>query len=89
MKRKLTWLVVAYLAWQFVGMGNPFPSPNDSLPAPVGPKFSYVAQTGDTKWTISAKFQRSWAEIVAYNADDSVDPNRVQRGKLLWIPVNP
>lgn len=81
------------------GIVNPgqvilLPNPGMELPTatpippglPRGTKLQYIIQTGDTLAGIAALFNSTTEEIIKEN--NIADPNAIQVGQLLYIPVN-
>jgi LysM repeat protein len=67
--------------------GAPFPTPTPIPPdLPRGTKINYTIQAGDSIAGIAAKFNSTEEAIITENA--ITDPNAIQAGQLLVIPVN-
>ena len=77
------------------GLSSPSPSPLSSTPAetfaptpvPVATPQVYVVQSGDTMSKIAKKFHVPLADLIAANAETIPDPNRLQIGDQVIIPV--
>jgi hypothetical protein len=72
------------------GASTPIRTPLPSIaatPVPQATQQTYVVQPGDTMSRIAGRFKIPLADLIAANAENLPDPNKLQIGDHLIIPV--